>query len=48
MKKKDRQQKVVDEVSINRQVSSSFLSEKLNVSEDTIRRDIKEDRKSVV
>ncbi|TXD47888.1 DeoR/GlpR family DNA-binding transcription regulator [Polaribacter sp. IC073] len=42
MKKKDRQQKVVDEVSINRQVSSSFLSEKLNVSEDTIRRDIKE------
>jgi DeoR/GlpR family transcriptional regulator of sugar metabolism len=42
MKKKERQQKVVDEVSINRQVSSTFLAEKLNVSEDTIRRDIKE------
>ncbi len=42
MKKKERQQKVIDEVSINRKVSSSFLSEKLNVSEDTIRRDIKE------
>ncbi|MCI2228753.1 DeoR/GlpR family DNA-binding transcription regulator [Polaribacter sp. MSW13] len=49
MKKKDRQQKVVDEVSINRQVSSSFLSEKLNVSEDTIRRDIKElDKKGLL
>lgn len=42
MKKKERQQKIIDEVSINRRVSSSFLSEKLNVSEDTIRRDIKE------
>lgn len=42
MKKKERQQKIIDEVSINRKVSSSFLSEKLNVSEDTIRRDIKE------
>ena len=42
MKKKERQQKVIDEVSINRKVSSSFLSEKLEVSEDTIRRDIKE------
>ncbi|MCF8273076.1 MAG: DeoR/GlpR family DNA-binding transcription regulator [Flavobacteriaceae bacterium] len=42
MKKKERQQKVMDEVSINRKVSSSFLSEKLDVSEDTIRRDIKE------
>tara|TARA_R110002050_G_C8929985_1_gene511957 strand:+ start:1292 stop:2140 length:849 start_codon:yes stop_codon:yes gene_type:complete len=42
MKKKARQQKVIDEVSINRKVSSSFLSQKLNVSEDTIRRDIKE------
>ncbi|MEO9571179.1 MAG: DeoR/GlpR family DNA-binding transcription regulator [Polaribacter sp.] len=49
MKKKERQQKVVDEVSINRQVSSSFLSEKLNVSEDTIRRDIKElDKKGLL
>jgi len=49
MKKKDRQQKVVDEVSLNRQVSSSFLSEKLNVSEDTIRRDIKElDKKGLL
>jgi DeoR/GlpR family transcriptional regulator of sugar metabolism len=49
MKKKDRQQKVVDEVSINRKVSSSFLSEKLNVSEDTIRRDIKElDKKGLL
>jgi len=47
--KKDRQQKVVDEVSINRQVSSSFLSVKLNVSEDTIRRDIKElDKKGLL
>ncbi|TDU40334.1 DeoR family transcriptional regulator [Gelidibacter sediminis] len=42
MKKKERQQKIVDEVSINRKVSSSYLSEKLDVSEDTIRRDIKE------
>lgn len=42
MKKKERQQKIVDEVSINRKVSSTYLSEKLNVSEDTIRRDIKE------
>jgi len=42
MKKKERQQKIIDEVSINRKASSSFLSEKLNVSEDTIRRDIKE------
>ncbi|MEP3837686.1 MAG: DeoR/GlpR family DNA-binding transcription regulator [Algibacter sp.] len=42
MKKKERQQKIIDEVSINRKVSSSFLSERLNVSEDTIRRDIKE------
>jgi len=49
MKKKDRLQKVVDEVSINRQVSSSFLAEKLNVSEDTIRRDIKElDKKGLL
>jgi len=49
MKKKERQQKVVDEVSINRQVSCSFLSEKLNVSEDTIRRDIKElDKKGLL
>ncbi|WP_027124875.1 DeoR/GlpR family DNA-binding transcription regulator [Gelidibacter mesophilus] len=42
MKKKERQQKIIDEVSINRRVNSSFLSEKLEVSEDTIRRDIKE------
>ncbi|CDF79697.1 DeoR family transcriptional regulator [Formosa agariphila KMM 3901] len=42
MKKKERQQRVLDEVSINRKVSSNFLSEKLKVSEDTIRRDIKE------
>lgn len=42
MKKKERQKKIIDEVSINRKVSSSYLSEKLNVSEDTIRRDIKE------
>lgn len=42
MKKKVRQQKIIDEVSINRKVSSSYLSEKLDVSEDTIRRDIKE------
>lgn len=42
MKKKERQKRIIDEVSINRKVSSSFLSEKLNVSEDTIRRDIKE------
>ncbi|MFY0714618.1 DeoR/GlpR transcriptional regulator [Seonamhaeicola sp. NFXS20] len=42
MKKKERQQKIIDEVSINRKVSSSFLSERLKVSEDTIRRDIKE------
>ena len=40
MKKKERQQKIVDEVSINRKVSSNYLSEKLGVSEDTIRRDI--------
>lgn len=42
MKKKERQKKIIDEVSINRKVSSSYLSEKLDVSEDTIRRDIKE------
>ncbi|WP_034043062.1 DeoR/GlpR family DNA-binding transcription regulator [Wocania ichthyoenteri] len=42
MKKKERQQKIIDEVSINRKVSSIILSEKLNVSEDTIRRDIKQ------
>ncbi|MBP1840383.1 DeoR/GlpR family DNA-binding transcription regulator [Formosa algae] len=42
MKKKDRHQKVIDEISINRKVSCSALSEKLKVSEDTIRRDIKE------
>lgn len=42
MKKKERQQKIIDEVSINRKVSSVFLSEKLNVSEDTIRRDVKD------
>lgn len=42
MKKKERQQKIIDEVSINRKVSSIALSEKLDVSEDTIRRDIKE------
>ncbi|WP_299669776.1 DeoR/GlpR family DNA-binding transcription regulator [uncultured Polaribacter sp.] len=49
MKKKERQQKIVDEVSISRKVSSNFLSEKLNVSEDTIRRDIKElDKKGLL
>lgn len=49
MKKRERQQKVIDEVSINRKVSSSYLSEKLNVSEDTIRRDIKElDNKGLI
>jgi DeoR/GlpR family transcriptional regulator of sugar metabolism len=42
MKKKDRQQKIIEEVSINRKVSSSVLAQKLRVSEDTIRRDIKE------
>lgn len=41
MKKKERQQKIIDEVSIHRKVSSSFLAERLHVSEDTIRRDIK-------
>uniref|UniRef100_UPI004047A58C DeoR/GlpR family DNA-binding transcription regulator n=1 Tax=Mariniflexile sp. TaxID=1979402 RepID=UPI004047A58C len=42
MKKKERQKIIIDEVSINRKVSSSYLSEKLEVSEDTIRRDIHE------
>ncbi|MFD1163196.1 MULTISPECIES: DeoR/GlpR family DNA-binding transcription regulator [Hwangdonia] len=42
MKKKERQQKIIDEVNISRKVSSISLSEKLNVSEDTIRRDIKQ------
>ncbi|WP_142784767.1 DeoR/GlpR family DNA-binding transcription regulator [Changchengzhania lutea] len=42
MKKKERQKKIIHEVSINRKVSSSLLSEKLEVSEDTIRRDIHE------
>ncbi|WP_142784762.1 DeoR/GlpR family DNA-binding transcription regulator [Changchengzhania lutea] len=42
MKKKERQKKIIDEVSINRKISSSLLSEKLEVSEDTIRRDIHE------
>ena len=49
MKKRERQQKIIDEVSINRKISSSVLSEKLNVSEDTIRRDIKElDKKGLL
>lgn len=42
MKKKERQQIIIDEVSLERKVSSISLSEKLNVSEDTIRRDLKE------
>lgn len=42
MKKKERQQKIIDDVSINRKVSSSYLAEKLEVSEDTIRRDLAE------
>ncbi|MCB0473518.1 MAG: DeoR/GlpR transcriptional regulator, partial [Flavobacteriaceae bacterium] len=42
MKKKERQQKIIDEVSLERKVSSISLSEKLNVSEDTVRRDLKE------
>ena len=33
---------VIDEVSINRKVSTTYLSEKLEVSEDTVRRDIKD------
>ncbi|QDO93358.1 DeoR/GlpR transcriptional regulator [Formosa sediminum] len=42
MKKKERHRKLIDQISINRKVSSRFLSETLDVSEDTIRRDIKE------
>lgn len=42
MRKKERQKKIIDAVSINRKVSSSYLAEALKVSEDTIRRDIKE------
>ncbi|MFV0540943.1 MAG: DeoR/GlpR family DNA-binding transcription regulator [Aestuariibaculum sp.] len=42
MKKKERHQIIIDEVSINRKTSSSSLSKKLKVSEDTVRRDIKE------
>jgi len=49
MKKRERQQKIIDEVSINRKISSSTMSERLNVSEDTIRRDIKElDKKGLL
>lgn len=42
MKKKERQQEIIDEANINRKVSSRFLSKRLDVSEDTIRRDIQE------
>lgn len=40
MKKKERQQNIINQVSINRKISSTDLSTALNVSEDTIRRDI--------
>ncbi len=42
MLKKERQQKIIGLVRDNRKVSSSFLAEQLDVSEDTIRRDLNE------
>jgi len=42
MKKKDRQRLIVDKVMLQRKVDSNTLSEELNVSEDTIRRDLNE------
>ncbi|MCM5664156.1 DeoR/GlpR family DNA-binding transcription regulator [Galbibacter mesophilus] len=49
MQKKERQALIVEEVRTNRNVSSSVLAEKLQVSEDTIRRDLNDlDRKGLV
>ncbi len=42
MLKRERQLKIIDKVRDNRKVSSVFLAEELNVSEDTIRRDLNE------
>tara|TARA_R110002051_G_scaffold69304_3_gene124619 strand:+ start:4715 stop:5464 length:750 start_codon:yes stop_codon:yes gene_type:complete len=42
MKKKDRQRLIVDKVMLHRKVESNILSDELNVSEDTIRRDLNE------
>ncbi|WP_335966356.1 DeoR/GlpR family DNA-binding transcription regulator [Galbibacter sp. PAP.153] len=49
MQKKERQDIIVDEVRVNRNVSSNYLAEKLKVSEDTIRRDLNElDKKGLI
>lgn len=49
MQKRDRQDVIVEEVRINRNVSSNFLARKLKVSEDTIRRDLNElDKKGLI
>jgi len=49
MQKRDRQDIIVEEVRINRNVSSNFLARKLKVSEDTIRRDLNElDKKGLI
>lgn len=42
MKKKERQRLIVDKVMLHRKVESDHLSKELNVSEDTIRRDLNE------
>lgn len=42
MLKRDRQLKIIDKIRASRKVSSRFLAEELDVSEDTIRRDFNE------
>jgi len=42
MLKRERQLKIIDKVRDNRKVTSVFLAKELNVSEDTIRRDLNE------
>ncbi|EIJ39571.1 transcriptional regulator of sugar metabolism [Galbibacter orientalis DSM 19592] len=49
MQKKERQDLIIEEVRVNRNVTSTYLAQKLNVSEDTIRRDLNElDKKGLV
>lgn len=42
MLKEERHQKIVDLLNIEQKVIASDLSQRFNVSEDTIRRDLKE------
>ncbi len=49
MQKRERQDIIVEEVRVHRNVSSNFLARKLKVSEDTIRRDLNElDKKGLI